>query len=950
MTVKFNRALASTFFSAPDHTGLTIPASPTTWALGIVVCFDGLTTGDNPQYLVSTKSTGQAGAFNLAYLTDSAATAAQRNRLSMYFNTLSTPTLVTANDNRAGDKWLFVFQQTGTTITVRRCPILAAMPTDGSAVVADGTAERNAVLDGSGLWLGARANLTADRMCDQSIGRVFFMADTLSDLEVAKLAHGMEITDLGKATLWYARLDNADDFSNRGSLPIAFTKNGPIATSESQPAFGYSAAIAKPVMNGAPAIVGAQVGQAASYTPAGASNSAGRTQEWYVAGVLVGTASTYTPVAADAGKDLVVRQIEANAAGSVSADSAPTTIPAVATDTVDLIPGIAERIYQRIGTTAAVPFEGAYAGTKPTSIEYQLYAEDGVTVVRPWGVIAGATIANGTWSGLPSVPQGGMYRRAVRSKNGSTVLATSAVGAELFGVGDLFAYAGSSSAEKRFDSTSGTGFVAAANVRKYSSAGWGKFGTNGCGIIEANGFAQKAGVPVGLIDYGYGGSTLAQWITLTHARWTNFRNAINAVGGKIAGVLIFIGSNDAADNLIVSRAQHAANLRTLISRIRLHTEQLDLPILISGFNRRTSSTADTQANFVRMAENDVGNDEDVCHVQTLDLLLSGDGVHLSTAAAGFPASANRNVAVFGAFVYDGVYRRGPAIVGMAINGTSGVVELVHRNGSDITPAAGITGFVASDVQGVAIEITAAVRVDATHIGLTFASTPAALTYLAGAAPAVGTPVFDNGATALPMHVQAEPLAAADTTVPTFQGELAASVTADSITVSWAGTTSADNVAVVRREYRIGGTGQYVAATAAEEGSKSHTFTNLAAGTAYQIDVRCVDSSGNVSAAIRIVPTTSAAPVVQVNYVRCILASRDGTPHLNLANVDWALFRSLSPASFGAPLAQGRHSMGSGNAAFEVTVPAATVPSGEYMLVLAESNGTMTLASPISVGQ
>lgn len=851
MTVKLDRALATTYFSAPDHSGLTIPASPTTWALGIVVCFDGLTTGDNPQYLVSTKMTAQSGAFNLAYLTDAAATAAHRNRLVMYFNTLSTPTLVTANDNRAGDKWLFVFQQTGTTITVRRCPILAAMPTDGSAVVADGSADRNAVLDGAGLWLGARANLSADRMCDQSIGRVFFMADTLTDLEVAKLAHGMEVTDLGKAPLWYARLDNADDFANRGSLPIDFTRNGPVTTSQSQPAFGYAAPVAKPVMSGAPAIVGAQVGQAASYTPAGASNSAGRTQQWYVAGVLVGTASTYTPVAADAGKDLVVRQIEANAAGSVSADSAPATIAAGATDTVDLISGMAERIYQRLGASAAVPFEGAYTGTKPTSIEYQLYADDGVTVVRPWTLIAGATIANGTWAGLPSVPQGGMYRRAVRSKNGSTVLATSAVGAELFGVGDLFAYAGSSSAEKRFDSTSGTGFVAAANVRKYSAGAWAKFGTNGCGIIEANGFAQKAGVPVGLIDCGYGGSTLAQWITVTHARWINFRNAINAVGGKVAGVLIFAGSNDAADNLVVSRAQHGANLRTLISRIRTHTEQPDLPMLVSGFNRRTSSTTDAQANFVRMAENDVGNDEDVCHVQTLDLLLSGDGVHLSTAAAGFPAGANRNVAVFGAFVYDGVYRRGPAIVGATINGTSGVVQLAHRNGDDFTPAAGITGFVALDVQGLPIAITAAVRVDATHIALTFASTPTALTYLAGAAPAVGTPVFDNGAVVLPMHAQAEPLAA------------------------------------------------------------------------------------------------SEAPV---NYIRCILTLRDGTPHLNLASVDWALFRDLSPASFAAPLTQGTHTMVSGSAAFEVPVPAAVVPPGDYMLVLAESNGTMTLASPITVGQ
>jgi len=854
MTAKFDRTAADTYFSAPDHSGLTIPVSPVTWALGLVLCFDGLTTGDNPQYLVSTKMTGNSGAFNIAYMTDEVATVEHRNRIAMYFNTLVAPTLVTANDIKPGEKWLYVFQQTGSTVTVRRCPILKNMPTDGSAVVADGSATRSAALDAGGLWLGARANVSADRMLDQSMGRSFFIWGSLTDLEVAKLAHGVEITDLGKAPTWYARLDNADDFANRGSLPIAFTKNGAIANG-TDPGFGYGAPVeaTAPAINGKPAINGAaQVGQAVGYTPAGATGSNARAQQWYVDGALVGTGATYTPVASDVDKALTVRQRETNDTGVTSADSDPVIVTAVSANSIDLAAGTAERIYQRIGGSAAVALSGAYVGVQPTSIEYQLYAEDGVTVRQAWASIASPAIAGGAWSGTPQIPQGGMYRRAVRSKNGSSVLATSPVSAELFGVGDLFAYAGSSSAEKRFDSTSGTGFVAAANVRKYSSAGWAKFGTVGCGIIEANGFAAAAGVPVGLIAYGYGGSTLAQWINLTHARWTNFRNAVTAVGGKLAGVLIFVGSNDAADNLVVSRAQHAANLRTLISRIRAHVEQPDLPMLLSGFNRRTSSTTDTQANFVRMAENDVGDDDDVCHVQTLDLLLSGDGVHLATSAAGFPASASRNVDIFGPFVYQGVYKRGPKMLGLAVIGTSGVVELSHRSGNDFSPAAAITGFVATDAQGGAVEITAATRVNATHIALTFASRPASLTYLAGAAPAVGTQVFDNGVPPLPMHVQAEPLA-----VP-----------------------------------------------AEEEG----------------------------------------------NYIRGILATRSGVLHRDLDSVEWALFKELSPASFGAPVAKGVHAMPSGSAGLEVLVSAAAVPAGWYMLVLANPSGTMTMASPILVGE
>lgn len=948
--LKLNQSASpNQFLSTPDNDLLTFPAGD--WCRSIDMRVAGSLSGTNPQYIMSNGPLAGI-ALNLALFPEGDSTAARRRRLGFYQGTNSVPKMgTTALAN--GQEVVIFWQREANVCSIYICPILQAAPIDDSAVVTEltGVAMSSAYNGSYPFHIGTRGDANVDRMADQAFGRLKMINRALTKFEMAKIAYGMSLVDLGYTPLLEMSMSDLASVVDTGPNAFPFTVSG-TPTVVANPGFGYSApSVATPVITGVPVITGnVQSGQTVGYTPAAVTGSTGRSQQWFVDGQPVGTASTLALGVAD-GKSIFVRQFEANTGGSSYADSAPVTVAAapITTDTLDLIPPPAESISQRINGRRGVPLAGSYSGTTPTAIEYQLYAEDGMTVLKAWAS-AGATFASGTWFAEPAIPEGGMYRIAVRSRFGSSTLVTTPASANLFGVGDLYIYGGSSSGEKRFDSTSGTGFTAANNVRKYSSAGWAKFGTVGCGILEANGLALKAGVPVGLIDYAYGGSTLAQWITLTHARWTNFRDAITRVGGKLAGALIFVGSNDAAGNLVASRAQHAANLRTLFSRIRAHTDQPDLPILLSGFNRRTSSTTDAQANFVRMAENDVGNDDNVCHVQTLDLLLSGDGVHLSTAAGGFPASASRNVAVFGPFVYDDVYLRGPEIVAMNIDGTSGLVEMVHRNGSDFTPQAGITGFVATDAQGVAIEITAAVRVDATRIGLTFASAPAALTYLAGAAPSVGTPVFDNGVTALPMHAQPGPLAAADTTAPTFQGELAASVTANSITVSWAGTTSADNVAVVRREYRIGGAGQYVAATTAEEGSKSHTFTNLAASTAYEIDVRCVDTSGNVSAALRIVPTTSAAPVVEFNYVRCILASRDGVPHLNLANVDWALFRSLSPASFVAPMAQGRHSMISGSAAFEVAVPAAVVPSGEYMLVLAESNGTMTLASPISVGQ
>lgn len=194
------------------------------------------------------------------------------------------------------------------------------------------------------------------------------------------------------------------------------------------------------------------------------------------------------------------------------------------------------------------------------------------------------------------------------------------------------------------------------------------------------------------------------------------------------------------------------------------------------------------------------------------------------------------------------------------------------------------------------------------------------------------------------------LPTADTVLPTFTGTLAYTATSSSITVSWTGTTSADNVAVARREYRIGGTGPYTAATAAEEAAKSHTLTGLDSNSTYQVDVRCVDTSGNVSSPLTIAAKTDApaAGGGGDNYVRVQLGTRENGLHLNLATVHWALMSQLLPSVFGAPVAKGIKSMTAGSALLEIRVAAAAVPVGWYMLALSDPDGTTTVMSRVQV--
>jgi hypothetical protein len=188
-----------------------------------------------------------------------------------------------------------------------------------------------------------------------------------------------------------------------------------------------------PVITGAPSIIGTPtVGVAVSYTPASVTGSPApaRTQQWAIGGVdIVGaTNPTYTPVAGNIGASLTVRQIETNIAGTDNETSAGVTVVAASSATIAITTG-----------TSNLALTGAYTNAAPASIEIEFYAENGLTILIPWAVVPGAIISDGTWSGTVSVTQSGMYRFAVRSKNGAgTVLATSTVSTNAWGVGDLF--------------------------------------------------------------------------------------------------------------------------------------------------------------------------------------------------------------------------------------------------------------------------------------------------------------------------------------------------------------------------------------------------------------------------------------------------------------------------------------------------------------------------------
>lgn len=759
MSAKFDKAPANEYLKIGPNVGLAFPPYPQPWSVSWDQVFDGTNTSTDRQYVFGYGAFQAAGSFQVAY-------APSTDKIELYLGTSGTGIVGTVVHNAGGKH--FTLQFDGTNLTLRSSPILASAPSDGSSVTTEITVANTITFNADDeIFVGARNDLISTRFLDQSLARLVRHDGTLTNFEHAELAFGKQLSDLGKSAVWFVRLNTHTDLADLGTQGNTVQGFGTLSTGTA-PAYGYVPALAAPVITGTPGITGTpQTGVAIGYSPAGVTGNPmpTRTQQWRIDGIDISgaTAATYTPVSGDVGKTLTVRQTETNSEGTASATSAGATVMD-ASPVITVAAPTAEKIFIRSAGVAPVPLWGTYSGHTPASIEYQLYAEDGTTVLQAWTTMTGATISAGTWSATPNAPQGGMYRIAVRSSQ-----AVSAIHANLWGVGAAVAHAGSSSSEYMYTDKSGTTHTPNPNIRRYGTGGSGysKFTGTGAAIIIANKLYAQLGVPILMVDTGDGGTTLTNWLTSNNAAWTTFKSRVTNAGGKLEFLSIAIGSNDAADGLVTSRLSHANRLKQLVANICTHTGQASIPTLLAGTNRRTlhnvsidDATYNTQIDYVRMAEQDVGQEPGYCYISTIDQPMLGDNIHLSVP--GYTVSATRQGDAMVQFLSTGNDSIGPSITAMVWSGSSVVVSLSHSNGTDFTPTSGITGFVVTDGSGTPAilsvvrsgpgEIT--IYCDRALVG------PVDVTYLSGASPDISGAVFDNGGTPMLMRVETDMAATA----------------------------------------------------------------------------------------------------------------------------------------------------------------------------------------------
>ena len=817
MTIKFPRTSSGQRITAPDGLQNTLFAGDET--LAFVLCIEpGSYTGTEVQVLFSTGGL-TAGSVNICYFGSGAPSPFN---VSATFGSTSTYRSGPAGLMTDGGKYLCALMRQDSTLVWKICPILQSPPSDGSAVVTQVVPSFSMTTttgyDGPApLMLGSRNDSSTTRGFDNSIGRVFHLKGLLTDLEIARLAYGETILQLGKTPEFYAPMDDANDLRDLGTQPRTLTKTDSttLLANGSAPGFGYTPPVpAAPVFTAAPVISGIpSVGNPVGYSGGTYTGypAPTLTRQWTLDGVDIAGANgaTYAPAAGSDGKALRLRLTATNENGSVSSTSDPATIQAAAPPDAYTVTDVrAGHVWQVSGSPlrASVPLAGSYAGASvPASAEAQIYGSDGATIVQAWAALTETSFANGAWSGKLAVPGGDDYRLAVRFRNASgSLLGTTATTTNLWGAGNVIAFGGSSSAAG-WDNTGS--FTTTPRVRKLSTANGGTWesasgASNGAIVLLANALVTRTGLPVGLLPSGASGTTLQDWVGNASSQFAKFANLVTIAGGKLAGAMFTAGSNDAAEAAVVSQQAHLDKMRLLIQKARDLTGQADLPILWGGFNRRLNAQM-PYSDWVRTAETRLGDDPNVCHVQTVDLPLGSDGTHLT--GTGYRITLERAIYQW-PLISGQAYKRGPKVFSYTYSGNAVTVTMSHRNGDDFGPAENITGLTVTDASGTPA-LVSSVRVNSSQFRQTFDRplvAPVVVKYLSGQAPEVGTQVFDNGATALPMTVETE-LEAVFSTVTLVSAEYSTAYAIEAVSLVSADYASAyaiEALALVSTDYGI----------------------------------------------------------------------------------------------------------------------------------------------------
>lgn len=405
-----------------------------------------------------------------------------------------------------------------------------------------------------------------------------------------------------------------------------------------------------------------------------------------------------------------------------------------------------EVFYEGASGSATITFSGSHTGATDT-IRVRIRKAVGGAVVHDWQTLQAAVPA-GTFSGSITVNRGGWYVVDVDKANDTGVTDTAAT---QFGVG--IALLGMGQSELRNMYQDGTGTL---NDRAVTFDG-----TNWVAIASTAGQARwellndlitAFDCPVALWMYGVGGTSILSWYDIDSGGKQSYYNTAEAnliaAWCGLSGAIWYQGHGDTASGK--TKAAHYADVSELAAQLR-SDYGASMPIVICSLGPNAAGS-DAGYEAIRDALVDAGDDANNYTVTTLDLELQGDNLH--PTPAGGAVSAQRMAQDFKEAFGLATSSRGPKVTAATkVDNTTVDVTIIQDGGTDFTPASGITGFTAYDA-GTPVAISAAVRLNATTVRLTLASSVAGdvtVRYGYGAFPDMSAPLVDNTSLTLPLQ-------------------------------------------------------------------------------------------------------------------------------------------------------------------------------------------------------
>lgn len=417
-----------------------------------------------------------------------------------------------------------------------------------------------------------------------------------------------------------------------------------------------------------------------------------------------------------------------------------------------------QRVFQRIGNSAAVVVTGNYLDATPAAIQARVVDAATGAAKSNWTALSGAVIADGSFTGTLQVPQGGWYALQVRDAATPGGVTT---GANKWGVGIVWALIGQSNNDGfmtipfdypigdpravRHDYATSSyrrmGILSATLAPNSTKRAPGYPGAVSDGnpndgpTYFANLLSEITGLPVCLVWHSANGQAIDVWVG-SQTAWNAFVTKLNVAGGDCEGATLYQGESNSANG--TSTASYAASLATLQQQLHTQTSRnassFNFGITSLGSVSDASSYSGgstTRVGAIRAAQVQFANNTPGAFMVTSALdTITTDGVHVN--GEGFNRLGRRYAKSVAARLGFGNSCAGPRAISASRVGLDVTITVQHAGGSTLKDGTGgngasLTGFELKDSSGNVIAITNTSIASPTTIHLTAASGPAPAT-------------------------------------------------------------------------------------------------------------------------------------------------------------------------------------------------------------------------------